>query len=204
MVAFTCTAESAGGTTNQPVTIQRDTVPPSAPTFTGIRPGARLKKLPRTIGCESSDATSGIASCVTGRLSSRPGRHTVGATATDVSGLTSTSTLTYTFRPPAARKLAIPRNQSIGSVLSSGLRCRLITAAKATTLRATLKLGNTVVGQTKARKKKRGKTSLRVPLNAAGRARLAGASSATLKLIVKAQSRNTSRAKLRAKRRLAR
>ena len=182
----------------------RDTVPPSKPTFTGIRPGAKLKKLPRRVGCESADATSGVESCVTGRLSSKPGKHRVRATATDVSGLVSTSSLTYTFRPPAARKLAIAKNQSLGSVVSSGLRCKLITAAKATTLRATLKLGNTVVGQTKAKRKKRGKTSLTVPLNAAGRARLGGAPNATLTLIVKAQSRNTSRVKLRAKRALGR
>ena len=48
VVAFTCTAESAGGTTNQPVTIMRDTEPPSPPAFTGISPGAKLKKLPRS------------------------------------------------------------------------------------------------------------------------------------------------------------
>jgi subtilisin family serine protease len=203
-IAFTCTATSAGGTTNQPVTIKRDTVPPSVPTFTGIRRGATLRKLPRRVGCEAVDATSGVESCVTGRLSSKPGKHKLRATATDVSGLVSTSSLTYTFKPPAARKLAILKNQSLGSVLSSGLRCRLITAAKATTLRATLKLGNNVVGQTKAKRKKRGKTSLRVPLNASGRALLRGASNARLTLIVRAQSRKTSRAKLGAKRTLGR
>jgi hypothetical protein len=203
-VAFTCTAESAGGTTNQPVTIMRDATPPTPPTFTGIRPGAKLKKLPRRIGCRSTDATSGIASCVTGKLSSNPGRHRLRARATDVSGLISQSTLTYTFKPPAARKLRIPKRQSLSSVLSSGLKCTLITAAKRTTLGATLKLGNTVVGQTRAKKRKRGKTTLKIPLNAAGKALLGGGSTATLKLTVTAKSRNTSRAKLRAKRTLSR
>ena len=112
--------------------------------------------------------------------------------------------LTYIFKPPAARKLRIPKNQSLGSLLTSGLRCRLITAAKATTLRATLRLGNTVVGQIKVKKKKAGRTSLTVPLNAAGRARLSGARNARLRLTVKAQSRNTTRAKLRVKRALGR
>jgi hypothetical protein len=203
-VAFTCTATSAGGTTNQPVTINRDTAPPSAPTFTGISPGATLRKLPRTVGCQSVDATSGIDSCVTGALSSKPGKHTLSAAATDVSGLTSTSTMTYNFKPPAARKLAIRRNQTLRSLLRSGLKCTLITAARATTLSATLKLGNIVVGQAKVRKRSAGKMSLTVPLNAAGRARLRGARNARLALTVKAQSRNTSRAKLRARRSLGR
>ncbi|MET0510226.1 MAG: S8 family serine peptidase [Thermoleophilaceae bacterium] len=199
VVAFTCTAQSAGGTTNQPATIMRDTEPPSPPAFTGIRPGAKLKKLPGSVACSSTDATSGIASCVTGKLSSKPGRHRLGATATDVSGLTSQSTLTYTFKPPAARKLRIPRKQGLGSVLRSGLKCTLITAVKRTRLGATLKLGNSVVGQTKAKKRKRGKTTLTIPLTAAGKALLGRASNASLKLTVTAKSRNTSRAKLRAK-----
>ena len=54
-------------------------------------------------------------------------------------------------------------------MLSSGLKCTLITAAKRTTLGATLKVGNTVVGQTKAKKRSRGKTTLTIPLNAAGK-----------------------------------
>ena len=57
VVAFTCTAESAGGTTNQPVTIKRDSQPPSAPTFSGISPGATLKKLPRRAGSRAPQRT---------------------------------------------------------------------------------------------------------------------------------------------------
>ena len=59
-------------------------------------------------------------------------------------------------------------------MLSSGLKCTLITAAKRTTLGATLKLGNTVVGQTKAKKRRRGKTTLTIPLTAAGKTLLRG------------------------------
>ena len=202
VVAFDM-AESAGGTTNQPRTIMRDTEPPSPPAFTGIGSGAKLKKLPRGVGCTSTDATSGIASCITGKLSSKPGRHQLSATATDVSGLTSQSTLTYTFKPPAARKLRIQEKRSLGSVLSSGLKCTLITAAGRTTLAATLKVGNTVVGQAKAKKRRRGKTTLTIPLTAAGKTLLRGARTASLKLTVTARSRNTSRAKLRARRTLS-
>ena len=68
----------------------------------------------------------------------------------------------------------------------------------------TLKLGNSVGGEKKVRNRKRGKTALKVPLNATGRALLSGARNATLKVTVKATSRNTTRAKLRAKRTLAR
>jgi hypothetical protein len=204
VVAFTCTAESAGGTTNQPITIMRDTTPPSTPTFTGIRPGATLKRLPRRVGCRATDATSGLASCRTGRLSRRPGRHRLRATATDVSGLISVSSLTYTFRPPAASKLAIPKNQSLGSVLASGLRCTLRTAAKGTKMTATLKSGSTILGQKKTKSKRAGKATLKIALSSTGRAVLSGAGSANLSVTVTATRRNTSRAKLRAKRTLRR
>ena len=112
-VAFTCTATSAGGTTNQPVTIMRDTVPPSTPTFTGIRRGREAEeaaakgRLPvdrRDIGHRF---VRGRPALVEARQAQRSR-----ATATDVSGLTSTSSLTYTFRPPAARRLAIPRTRA--------------------------------------------------------------------------------------------
>jgi hypothetical protein len=206
VVAFTCTAESAGGTTNQPVTIKRDATPPSAPTFGGIRSGATLKKLPAKsrIGCTATDATSGLSSCVVTGYSRKPGRHTLTATATDESGLTSTSTLTYNFRPPAASKLAIPKRQSLASVLSSGLRCTLRTAERPTKLTAILRSGSTILGRRTTRSKRAGKVTLKVPLTAAGAARLRGAASARLSVTLTARSRHTSRAKLRAKRTLSR
>jgi hypothetical protein len=204
VVAFTCTAESAGGTTNQVRTIMRDATPPSPPAFTGIRPGAKLKKLPRKVGCQSTDATSGIASCTTGRLSRKPGRHRLLATATDVAGLTSLSSLTYTFRPPAASRLAIPKNQSLTSVRSSGLRCTLRTAERRTKVTAILKSGSTVLGTKTTKSKRAGKTALKIPLNSTGQAVLRGAGSAKLSVTVRAKSRNTRRAKLRAARSLRR
>jgi hypothetical protein len=204
VVTVTCTAQSVGGTTSRPVTIMRDATPPSSPTFTGIRQGAKLKKLPRSVGCTSTDATSGIASCRTGPLSRKPGRHRLLATATDVSGLTSLSSLTYTFRPPAASRLSIPKNQSLASVLSSGLRCKLRTAEKRTKLTAILKSGNTVLGGKTTKSKRAGKMKLTIPLNATGLAVLRGAGRANLSVTITAKSRNTTRAKLRKKQTLSR
>ena len=206
VVAFTCTAESAGGTTNQPVTIKRDTAPPSPPAFSGIRAGAKLKKLPAKsrIGCTATDATSGVTSCVVSGYSAKPGKHTLTASATDESGLRSTSTLTYRFSPPAATKLAIPKHQSLASVLSGGLKCTLKTAERRAKLTATLKLGSTVLGRKTAKSKRAGKAALKIPLTASGRAILLRAGSANLSVTLTAKSRNTSRAKLHAKRTLAR
>jgi subtilisin family serine protease len=207
IVASTCTATSAGGTTNQPVTIKRDTQPPSPPTFTGIKAGAKYTRRtipPRSrIRCQATDATSGVTSCVVRGYSSAPGRHTLTAIATDESGLISNSRLTYTVKPDAARRLRISRGQTIGSVLSSGLRCSLIVARRRTSLNATLRVGTTVVGQLRTRKN-RGKRILTVPLNGTGRALLSGRSSAKFKLTVSARSRTAAAVKLRARRTLSR
>ena len=206
VVAFTCTAASAGGTTNQPVTIKRDSEPPSAPTFSGIRDGARLKRLPATsrITCTATDATSGLSSCVVTGYSKKPGKHTLTATATDESGLTSTSTLTYNFRPRAASKLAIPKKQSLASVLRAGLRCTLRTAERRTKLMAVLKSGSTILGKKTTKSKRAGEMTLRIPLSAAGASELRDAGRANLSVTLTAKSRHTTRAKLRAKRTLSR
>lgn len=201
VAAFTCTAQSVGGTTSQPVTIMRDATPPATPAFTGIRQRAKLRRVPRRLGCRSSDATSGLASCKVGRL--KPGKHRLRATATDVAGLTSRASLIYTFTPRAASRLAIPK-QSLGSVLTSGLKCTLLTVERRTKLTATLKSGNTIIGQKTTRSKRAGKTTLKVPLNATGLAALRDARRATLSVSVTAESRHTRRAKLRAKRTLRR
>jgi hypothetical protein len=135
--------------------------------------------------------------------SSVPGRHRLTAIATDESGLISNSTLTYTVKPDAARRLRISRGQTIGSVLSSGLRCSLIVARRRTTLNATLRVGTTVVGSLKTRKN-RGKRTLTIKLNGTGRALLSGKSSARFKLAVSARSRTAAPVKLRARRTLGR
>jgi len=141
---------------------------------------------------------------MTGRLSRKPGRHRLRATATDVSGLTARASLTYTFTPRAASKLAIPNNQSLGSVLASGLRCTLTTAERRTKLTAILKSGSTVLGTKTTRSKRAGQMKLKIPLNPTGLTILRGAGRATLSVTLTAQSRHTRRAKLRAKRTLRR
>jgi hypothetical protein len=78
-----------------------DATAPAVPTFgAGPVDGAYYfpTTAPATPDCTSSDATSGLASClVTDSLASynSVGTHTLTATATDVAGNTSTATLTY-------------------------------------------------------------------------------------------------------------
>lgn len=97
-----CTARSAGGTTTAPaVTLRRDTTPPAVPVISGIAPGDfDPGAVPASATCTSSDATSGLASCVVGAIDASPGAHTVTATATDHAGLTSTASVAYTVGGP--------------------------------------------------------------------------------------------------------
>jgi hypothetical protein len=190
-VAFTCTASSAGGATSQPVTIKRDSVPPSAPVFSGIAPGATvlISAVPpeSAIGCSASDATSGLSSCTFDGYNALPGSHTLTATATDVSGLKSTSTLNYSvvLPPFGAKGLKLARRQTIRSVLRSGLKVTVDVAADRTAIDATLKSGRTTVGRLR-KTFKLGKATLKVKLNKAGKRKLRRARKATLKLTVKA------------------
>lgn len=103
-----CSVVSAGGTTTrQGVTLRRDTTPPAPPVITGIDPQAFVAgAVPSSVGCRSSDATSGLASCTVTPVDQGIGAHTLTAVATDVAGLTSTSTLDYVVVPPAPAPVA--------------------------------------------------------------------------------------------------
>jgi hypothetical protein len=207
-VAFTCSATSAGGTRSQPLTIKRDSVAPSAAVFTGIAGGASFTTLSvpaqNTIGCSASDATSGVTSCVVSGYSPAAGSHTLTATATDESGLTSTSTLTYSVvKPAAAQTLKVAGRQSIRSVLRSGFKVTLDVATNSTALNATLKVGRTIVGRLKTTKN-RGKATLKIKLNKAGKRKLRGARKAKFALAVKATGPSAVAATLRASRTLKR
>ncbi len=91
-----CVAQSAGGTTTRAgVTLRRDTRPPETPQITGIGGAYPAGQVPTAVGCVSSDATSGLASCTVTPVQTGVGAHTLTATATDNAGLTSTSTVTY-------------------------------------------------------------------------------------------------------------
>jgi hypothetical protein len=196
-VAFTCSATSAGGTTNRPVTIRRDSVPPSPPAFTGISNRARFTSLSvparRSIGCKTSDATSGVASCVVARLRAAVGRHRLTATATDQSGLTSTSTLTYTVR---AARLAFARKQTIRSVRKKGFRLAVDVGRARTKLDATLNVGGTRCGRLKATKN-RGRAKLKIKARVACKKKLLKARKAKFALILKASGPNITSATLK-------
>jgi hypothetical protein len=199
-VAFTCSATSAGGTTSQPVTIKRDSVPPTPPVISGITAGAKLPigKVPpeSSIGCTSSDATSGLASCVVSGYSAALGGHTLTATATDTSGLTSTSALTYSVVLPGARNLALARRQTIRSVLRSGFKLTLTVGGDKTVVNATLKVGRTTVGKLRSTRKG-GKATLKIKLSKAGKKKLRRARRAKFALTVKASGPNVGSATLK-------
>jgi len=97
-----CAPTSIGGAASSVVTVKRDTVPPTVPTFSGI---AAATYSPSTVpaaaavGCGATDATSGVAGCTVAGYDAALGSHVLSATATDNAGLTSTSTLTYVVEP---------------------------------------------------------------------------------------------------------
>jgi hypothetical protein len=199
-VTFTCSATSVGGTTSQPVTIMRDTVPPGTPTFTGVNAGEtfrpRVVPSASSIGCTSSDATSGLASCVVTGFSAALGRHTLTATATDVSGLTSTSTLNYRVAAVGASRPAFSRRQTIGSVLRNGLKLSVTVGADQTRLDATVKVGRTTCMRQKSTRRA-GKTTLALKARRACRQRLRRARRAKFALTLKASGANVTNRTLR-------
>ncbi len=93
-----CAPASIGGVARSVVTVKRDTVPPTVPTFGGI---AAATYTPSTVpaaaavSCGATDATSGVAGCTVAGYDAALGAHVLSATATDNAGLTSTTTLTY-------------------------------------------------------------------------------------------------------------
>jgi hypothetical protein len=102
---LTCSATSLGGTTSVPISVKRDSTPPSTPVIVGIAPRTYdLDALPAasTIACGAGDDLSGVTSCLVEGYSSAPGAHTLLATATNGAGASSTSTLEYAVAGPAA------------------------------------------------------------------------------------------------------
>ncbi len=113
-----CGATSIGGSTRGSVTVKRDSTPPLPPTVTGITSGtfseASLPPL-ETIGCTSTDATSGVASCAVAGYSRQAGSHTLTATATDNAGLQSSSTVTYEVAATSQSVKAPPKKLNRGT-----------------------------------------------------------------------------------------
>lgn len=103
--SLTCTATSAGGTSAQSVTVQVDATPPGV-VYSG-NAGTYAVNEQVTIGCDSSDATSGVASdtCVdvdAPAYSFGGGDHTLSAAATDVAGNAGAGSTTFTVVVDAA------------------------------------------------------------------------------------------------------
>jgi hypothetical protein len=90
--------DHAGNAGHDSASLKVDTTAPLQPTFTGINAQTyALNDLPAqgAIGCASTDAASGLASCVVTGYSAAIGSHTLVATATDNAGNASTASLTY-------------------------------------------------------------------------------------------------------------
>lgn len=96
---YSCAATSAGGAADeQTVTVQRDGTPPTTPTFVGGPPASfAYDGQPLSAPtCVSTDATSGLLSCVvSGGGQTTVGVHSYLATATDLAGNTSTASYSY-------------------------------------------------------------------------------------------------------------
>jgi hypothetical protein len=97
---FSCSADSAGGTTTATVTVKRDATAP----VVSYTPSAATYGVADTvsIACAVSDATSGVAGSTTcpgatgAAFTFAAGPHTLSATATDNAGNTGTGTATFT------------------------------------------------------------------------------------------------------------
>ncbi|HEY6963040.1 MAG TPA: PxKF domain-containing protein, partial [Gaiellaceae bacterium] len=92
--------DNAGNAAHDSVAgLKVDLTDPAVPAFTGIQAkiyGTADLPPQSAIGCTSSDAISGLQSCIVAGYSSALGMHTLTATATDNAGRTRTNTLTYT------------------------------------------------------------------------------------------------------------
>ena len=189
-VAFTCTATSVGGTATQTVTLKRDGSPPTTPAFSGIAPRSfAARRLPRAraIRCAASDPTSGVTGCTVTGYSTRPGPHTLTATATNGAGLTSTATLSYRVLRPAISALRGPRGRpTLADVLRDGISATLKAAGRRTRLKVRLIVGRqTVASLTKT--VRAGRVRVHLDLTQRGRSRVQ-AQTGNLKLKVTGRS----------------
>lgn len=89
-----CSAVSGGGPGSVTEKIQIDSTPPKKPKIKGFNGKGPLPP-EKKIKCKSKDKTSGLAKCKISGYSTKPGKHTLKATATDKAGLKSTTKLRY-------------------------------------------------------------------------------------------------------------
>ena len=197
LASITCSASSVGGSTSVPVSLKRDSTPPTAPVITGIGatkyPIATVPKL-SSITCASTDPTSGVVGCVITGYSSAGGSQKLTATATNGAGLTATSTVTYAVEKPAAiSRLTLAQGLTLEKLASSGIPLTVRVATASTRLVVTLVArvprasGQGTVVTTLARltkKVSRGTVRLRITLTARAKRRLTKLSTATVKVTV--------------------
>jgi hypothetical protein len=208
--SLACSATSAGGTSTVPLTIKRDSTPPSPPAIAGIVAKTYLPAtLPRAsaIHCSATDPTSGISGCTLSGYGTGFGAHRLIATATNAAGLATTATLEFAIaKPVAIAKLKLSKS-NLAKLRSSGLTLRVRVAAASTRLvvklRATVRQtpgGGTrtiTIGSVTRRNVAAGAHTLRVTLTAGGRLALSTLSKATLKVTVSATSPRAQRATLK-------
>ena len=197
---LTCSATSAGGTASLPLTIKRDSTPPSAPRITGIQAKAYTPAtVPKAtaLACSATDDASGVELCSVAGLASGIGRHTLTATATNGAGLTATSTLAYAVVKPAAISgLKLARTLTLAKLATSGVPLTVHVAAASTTLTVRIVLriprpsggARTVVLGNSAKRLPAGTAHLGIRLSAKARRDLRGARRATLAITVTGRS----------------
>jgi hypothetical protein len=98
-VTFICAATSTGGSASQSVIIKRDATTPTV-SVTGVDEGGSYPSDP-TLGCQTTDETSGIASeAVPFITDNGGGSFTATCTNTDNAGNTASASVTYSVIPP--------------------------------------------------------------------------------------------------------
>jgi subtilase family protein len=206
-----CSATSAGGTASLPVTIKRDSTPPSAPVITGIQATTyTAASLPKAaaIACGAADPNSGIAACGVAGYSAAIGPHVVTATATNGAGLTSSATLAYSVAKPAAISgLKLAKRTTFARLAASGVAVTVHVASAATRLTITVvvhvaatpaRAARTITLVSPARRVPAGTRHLSIQLSAAARRRLEGARKGSVKVTVTGSSGSTQTTQLRA------
>ena len=136
-----------------PVSVKRDSTPPSPPQIVGLSTQVYTPDtLPGSISCSSFDTVSDVTSCVLTGFDASIGPHTVTAVATNGAGLTSSSALAYVVAqppatpppptppviPPAASGLAVSKG-TLTALARSGMTITLSAAEDVTNLAVTLR-----------------------------------------------------------------
>jgi hypothetical protein len=188
---LTCSATSAGGTTTVPVTVKRDSTPPTAPVIAGLAhkqyDTTNLPPRPN-LRCSASDPTSGVDRCTVSGFKTAAGRHTLTAVAVNDAGLTTTTKLVYRIVKPAAiSHLKLARGLTLTKLARSGAALTVRVAAHSTRLAVTLAAHvgtRTIVLAHFTKRAAKGTAGLSITLTARARRQLAAIAKATLTLTV--------------------